>query len=292
MLAAEDAVLERFADSPEPQLRLGVARALRGRAWCLLDVGRIDEAIATTNELLARFESETDPPAVAALAGLILKSTRSLLNHSRAADPRQDKTVWWFATTAQMLGAAGGEPRPIALRPNGVSAATSPALGNDGAARPAPGRLRRMIALEHQRSKKALKLSTALVTRLADSANHNVQQLAAEAQIEQTNALIALGRWFIAVGTFTALLSQGSPAVAALERRSEAAHNTQDPGARIAAAGSLMATAMSVEQQGDPTQTVAAYDAFINRYHDEKSIRVKALLWFARGFRKKAASAA
>ena len=286
MLAAQESLLQRFGNSTDSQLRLSVARTLRGKTWCLIRLGRIIDAITVTEELLVRFETETDPVALTELTDLVLKCSSSLLTRNPGVTRRQGRNLNLFTTAVQTGRSVAG----LRVTDVSVSAATTrngdaPASRDQGAA---AGRLGMMIQQQCGRAEQALKLTTALVARLASSDDPRLQKMAVEAQTDQISALGALGRWPHVLATASNLISKGLPAAAALERRSE---RSRSNGSDIAAAGALMASALTIGEHGEPGQAIAAYDAFIDQYRAAASLPVRALVWLARRFRHKAAKA-
>jgi hypothetical protein len=131
--------------------------------------------------------------------------------------------------------------------------------------------------------------SDAKHTRLQPRPDGPSQDLSINARIDQVKALIILGRWTRAVITTNELIAAGQPTAAAFERRSQAESTADHPERHLHHASLLMVKALIIDQQGDPFQTIAEYNAFIDRYRGERSIPVQALVLGARGFRAKAA---
>jgi tetratricopeptide (TPR) repeat protein len=287
MLGAQDSLLDHFGNSSDPQLQSHVARMLGGKTWCLLRLGRSNDAISASDELLARFETESEPAAVLELANLIVKCSNSLLARNRGATKRQGLNVKLFTTAVVTARSAAGLEAAGMTVPVGLSRDDDAAASRDGG--PAPGRLRAMIDQERGRAEQALKLSTAVVTRLASSGDPQLQKIVVEAQMDQIGACGALGRWPRVIATASNLISHGNVAAAALERRSE---RSRSDGSDVSAAGSLLAGALVIEEHGEPAQAIAAYNAFIDRYHAARSLWARALVWLARRFRNHAARAA
>lgn len=56
-----DELITVFGEATEPELQAQVANALSNKAFGLYSLRSIDQAVATYDDLIARFETATDP---------------------------------------------------------------------------------------------------------------------------------------------------------------------------------------------------------------------------------------
>jgi tetratricopeptide (TPR) repeat protein len=114
---AYDALIERFGDASEPELRENVAMALLAKSWALSQNGATDEAIEAAREVVKREETATDPRLQAQLAralvaeGYLLDATQrhdeALAAYERAVDVAGHSDV--AALREQTATALGGK---------------------------------------------------------------------------------------------------------------------------------------------------------------------------------------
>jgi tetratricopeptide (TPR) repeat protein len=229
MLNLQQTILERFRDSTDPEIRRWTARTLRGAAWSLVNLGHIEQAITTNDELLDDFRTETDEETVKVFGEELLRCTHLLLRHKRMGSNIGNALIKISTTLLQTVTHAGG------LLPDElVSAGTAPRRRTlptpNLVAAVLPDGLSRAVDTERRRAEQVLQITTELTHRLRGSPEPQLAAMTAEAVLDRVAALVALGHWKQASATMTDLLSQGHAAADALQNRSERAQGSSQTG--------------------------------------------------------------
>jgi hypothetical protein len=263
-LSIWEELTQRCGSAAEPELRAKAAVIARDRVWWLLELRRVDQAVAAAEEMLACFRRESDVEVAAHMAGLLQWVVNSLLFHNRVEDKRKEVRI---RVLAQLVG-------PICN------------LLGDHAIRGRPGRI---VSAERRRNAQALRISTALIERFRDASDAELVQIRAGAQFDLGLAQFSLGRPIRAVLTVWQVVSGGgTPAIAALADRAKVAERSDGPDPQRAAAGALMARAMAIEAIDQPDETQAAYVEFVERFKNHPNPMMRLQVRLARGFRRRA----
>jgi tetratricopeptide (TPR) repeat protein len=286
MLDLQQTILERFRDSADPEIRRETAHTLRGVVWSLVNLGQVEQAITTSDELLDDFRTETDEETVKVFGEELLRCTHLLLHHKRVGNNISNALIKISTTLLQTVRHAGG------LLPDDLVSAGAPprhwTLSTPNLiAAVLPDGLTRAVETERQRAGKVLQITTELTHRLRGSPEPQLAPMTAEALLDRVAALVALGHWTQASATMSDLLSQGHAAADALQNRSERARTGSRTGPVNAQAGFLFVKAVALAQGSSKSDAIQAYDTFINQFRHNKSLHAQSLVWLARGFRQR-----
>lgn len=228
-IVAYDAVVGRFADADEAELRLQVAWALGNKADTLEQMGEHRAAIAAYDEILARFADADETELrvqVAWVLGYKGDMLRQLSDHT-AAIAAYDAVVTRFADAGE---AELREPVAWALGDKGD---TLVQMGDHTAA----------IAAYDE-----------VVTRFAAAGEAELRERVASALGSKGDALVEIGDHIAAIAVYKEVITRFA--------------NADETELRVQVAWALNNEGRSLEQTGDHAAAIAAYDEVVTRFAD------------------------
>lgn len=226
-IAVYDALLARFADSTEPEIRESLAKALLNKGATLHAWGRSEEAIAIYDALLARFADATEPALREQLAKAIFNKGNTL-----GALERSDEAI---AAYDALLARFADATEP-ALREALVKA-----MFNKGVTLGALGR-----------SDQEIVVYGTLLARFADATEPTLREPLARAMFNNGVTLNALGRSDEAIAVYDALLARFADAT--------------EPALRELFAMTMFNKGVTLNERGRSDEAIAVFDALLARF--------------------------
>ncbi len=281
-LSAVDELLARCDDAsdPDPGRRGLVAAALGVRALRLLSADRGEDAAAALEELLTRFESEVDVRTRELIADVVLTVARALRGWPRRPSRAGQIALHGLAALTSRFRAA--RRSAVAARSGALQRVAGERLGVVG------DLVRRRVTLVGDADayvrghEQALRVCDAVIDRFGGDPSLAAARLLARAQLDRASTMAELGRIRQGVLSLTRATSAGEPAAAGFASLAKRAERSASSDARATQAASLFGRMATMD---DPATMIAALDDFIRRFHQEENLRLRMVVWFARGLR-------
>ena len=288
-LAAYDALIARFKDATEPDLRERVAHALFNRGVTLGQVQRPEEALAAYDDLITRFKDSSEPALREQVAKALLNRGVALTQLQRPEEElaAYDDLIERFKDSSES-----------ALRERVAKALFNKAL--------TLGQLKR--------PEEALSAYDDLITRFEDASEPDLRELVAKSLLNRGGVLTQLQRSEEALAAYDdlirrfedagelalrqqvamALLNQGvergrlqrpQEALAAYDDLIARFKDSNEPALREQVAKALFNKGETLGQLERREEALTAYDELIARFKDASEPAVQELIEKARAFR-------
>jgi tetratricopeptide (TPR) repeat protein len=316
----EDA-LGRFADDPPGENPFIAPKLSYNKGYALYQLGRLDEAVAVCDGLIAAHSRESALQA-RLLAAEAMGLKRSALGRAHrdedvlvaidellarfgdATEPElREKVARALAKKTTCLLEAGRADEAIAVTDELIlrlDTETDPAAVAQLAEILLKARaqlfaakrldLQRLLPerMRQKRFGQALKISASLVTRLRNAADPTLTTLMVHAQISTASSLSRLGHLKQAMAAYDEIFDLGEPAITALEEIANRAEQTDAPYMREQLAWALLARASIIGRLNRREEAVDAFNQVINRLQADKDPIARLILRLARKGREEA----
>jgi tetratricopeptide (TPR) repeat protein len=223
------------------------------RVWWLIDAGRVTEAIAASDDLLARIRGEADPEVLRQGALTLHSLARLFVGHERYHRPERKLFVRLFVSAAEIT------QRSIHQYP------------------PA-GRVARTINYQRICRRQAMRILEGLADRFAGTDDPELQRVLAAALITKA---IRLTHRPAAGQLFMSTLELGSASVYAYTERMQETSDSAT-GRRHAAAYALMAAVAEEDEEREKD----AYSRIIDEFGSDRGVGVRLFVLVARIYRR------
>jgi tetratricopeptide (TPR) repeat protein len=258
VLAIDEELVGRYAESTDAYLRRLVAGAISSQVYWLLAAHRVDEAIAASQALSDRFQGETEPD-------MLLRVGREALAAARSLAVVIDAEAGWEAHAVLALTAVASGLR---------------LLNRDR--RLWPPQLWQPVARRRRRLDQAERIFDLLTERLDGADGPELAHLATLARAHLGSVRVVSGRLSLGVQTVDAALSTGAPAVKMLRTMADHAIDRTGRSAAWEASAVLFGLGFLHESMGQRAEAAAVYTECIERFRGSRSPAVCANVLVAR----------
>ena len=275
LAGAVDALPTKFGESTDPQIRVLIARRLLTNGGWLLRLGRVDAAIATSDELISRFERESDGVALEAVGDMLLRIGTKLADPAAVA-PRRPRAKRltpirgiYFGLSDLLVNAAE--------HASGKLTADAPAGGTgviSGRGHELGGRIARKRCAEQ-----AFRIFALLAARFPDPIDPTVRALVVKAQIKKAVTLVQLAHLREAKASFDELFALGDGWHEVLSAISNDAERRDTGYTRTKFATALLASGTDIDQPRRRIETLEAANRILKRLQDNKPAGTRFMAW-------------
>jgi hypothetical protein len=272
LLAGADLVA-RYAEADEDYAREAAGGWMWGAVWCLSRSGRLEEAIAVSERLIAHFQREQDPVVLGRLGVSLFGVGRQLA----WGEPRGGRLVTVFVLWAL---AAGDKVETIRWWPFRT-------------AMPTTGRRLEEYASRHfsrvgwgsrrERFMQALRIFDVLISRTRGDDEAGLQKLLVKAEMGRGSALLWLGRIRDRFGTFDNVFDHGHDGIGAVLRsaRSPAGEGVDSVDLAAAIAATRIKTG---GEEGPAEETRLEAERVFQQAARDDSASARLVAWIGRNF--------
>jgi tetratricopeptide (TPR) repeat protein len=258
VLSISAELIARYGESADPYLTVAVAHALRSDVYWLLACGRVEEAIAASERLSARFAAEEDRDMLLRVGDPLFQAGCSLGTIIAAEQGVEARAVVLLTALACALHLL---EQDRSLWPRG---------------------LWRQMSARRRRAAQAERIFELVIEHVRDLDDPDLAHLAAQARIHLSVVQMLSGRFGLSVSTMDAAWTMGEPAVRIFRTMADHAIAGDGRGAAWEASTALFVLGAVHEAIGQRPEAAAAYTECIERYRRSRSPLVIANVLLAR----------